>query len=513
MKLERFFEKFDQLADAPNAVAMVREIILRKAVSGGLSGSLSSQWKTVKVEHLTEIQNGFAFKSNGFNQAGHGMPLVRIRDLASETTEAFYTGEYREEFVVKKGDFLIGMDGNFNIHRWNGPDALLNQRVCRLLNFTADISADFLFLAIQEHLDEIHRNTTFTTVKHISAKQIREIAFPLPPLAEQKRIVAKVDELMALCDRLEAQQQERDTRHAALARASLARFAEAPTPANLDCLFHNAYTITPTDLRKTILTLAMQGKLVPQDPNVEPAGDVLRRSHSNSADIVSRRGVADISDFTVDADQSPYEVPLGWEWCRLGYLNPTFQNGASSRGDRDGEPVVVLRLADIVKRRISLENTRELKIEPNQIAKYLLREGDILITRVNGSADIVGRFVLVESDLNAIYCDHFIRMRINGDIADAQYLELLGATELVRNQIAGLFITTAGQKTVNQGHISSLLIALPPLAEQHRIVAKVDQLMAWVAQLETQLAASRATAEKLMEAVVAELTAQELTYA
>ena len=98
---------------------------------------------------------------------------------------------------------------------------------------------------------------------------------PLPPLAEQKRIVAKVDELMALCDRLEAQQQERETRHAALARASLARFADAPTPANLNFLFHKSYAIPPADLRKSILTLAVQGKLVPQDPNDEPMRETL----------------------------------------------------------------------------------------------------------------------------------------------------------------------------------------------------------------------------------------------
>src|SRR5262249_47327280 len=85
---------------------------------------------------------------------------------------------------------------------------------------------------------------------------------PVAPLAEQKRIVAKVDELMRLCDRLETQQQERETRQAALADPSLTRFADAPTPANLNFLFHPSYTIPPADFRKSILTLAIQGLLV-----------------------------------------------------------------------------------------------------------------------------------------------------------------------------------------------------------------------------------------------------------
>ena len=122
--------------------------------------------------------------------------------------------------------------------------------------------------------------------------------------------------------------------------------------------------------------------------------------------------------------------------------------------------MVVLRLADVINRRISLEHTRLVPINSSQIAKYSLRGGDILITRVNGSADIVGSFVPVESDLDAIYCDHFIRMRIDADLVHARYLALLGKMELVRNQIANLFVTTAGQKTVNQGHISSLSVAI-----------------------------------------------------
>ena len=114
---------------------------------------------------------------------------------------------------------------------------------------------------------------------------------------------------MALCDRLEAQQQERETRHAALARASLARFADAPTPANLQFLFHPSYTIPPADLRKSILTLAVQGKLVPQDPNDEPAEDCL---------IESLAEVAKVDRYddnrAADARRSDSNFPPTWAW-------------------------------------------------------------------------------------------------------------------------------------------------------------------------------------------------------
>jgi type I restriction enzyme S subunit len=103
----------------------------------------------------------------------------------------------------------------------------------------------------------------------LSRKEAYALPIALPPLAEQKRIVAKVDELMALCDRLEAQQLEREAQAGQLARASLTRFADAPTPANINLLFHSSFPISPSDLRKSILTLAVQGKLVPFDTNGE----------------------------------------------------------------------------------------------------------------------------------------------------------------------------------------------------------------------------------------------------
>ena len=193
---------------------------------------------------------------------------------------------------------------------------------------------------------------------------------------------------------------------------------------------------------------------------------------------------------------------MGWEWVHLSELLPAFQNGASSRGDAGGLPTTVLRLADIKSRKISLAATREIPIAEADIKKYQLLEGDILITRVNGSADIVGQFNLCDFSPSAIYCDHFIRLRINQQWLSSSYMALLGETELIRQRIKSLFITTAGQKTVNQGHIGSLLLPLPPLNEQSRIVTRVESLRRLCADLRQRLSTSQTTQAHLAEALV-----------
>lgn len=153
-----------------------------------------------------------------------------------------------------------------------------------------------------------------------------------------------------------------------------------------------------------------------------------------------------------------------------------------------------------------MAHTRQVPIRQQDIEKYRLRDGDILITRVNGSADIVGRFNLVEGDLEAIYCDHFIRMRVNPERLDSKYLALFGESEFTRTRIADLFISTAGQKTVNQGHIASLPIAVPPLAEQPRIVARVDELMRLCDALEANGRLEAEQHARLLDALLGSLT-------
>jgi len=146
------------------------------------------KWPTVPLRKILEVQSGFAFKTEDFSET-EGLPLIRIRDLPNVRTEILYKGEYRPDFLVNSGDYLIGMDGNFRCYKWCGTQGLLNQRVCRLRNFQTGVEPEYLFFGIQRMLYEIEENTAFATVKHISARQILDIELPLPPLPEQRRIV------------------------------------------------------------------------------------------------------------------------------------------------------------------------------------------------------------------------------------------------------------------------------------------------------------------------------------
>lgn len=157
---------------------------------------MTRAWASKGLQEILSIQNGYAFDSKLFGAVG--FPLIRIRDLKGGiTTETNFSGAYDEKYVVQAGDFLIGMDGEFGCYEWKGEPALLNQRVCRLTGFHHELEPRFLFYGINAHLKAIEEVTGFTTVKHLSSKQVLDIQMLMPPRVEQRRIVAILDEAFA----------------------------------------------------------------------------------------------------------------------------------------------------------------------------------------------------------------------------------------------------------------------------------------------------------------------------
>lgn len=158
--------------------------------------AIAPWWKRVELGAVATILNGYPWQSFHFNSA-NGEPLIRIRDVTTGRSETRYSGPIEEGYWIHDGDLVVGMDGDFNSRIWEGGRALLNQRVCQIMPDENFYSRRFLAYVLPGYLKEINEATHSITVKHLSSKTLEETPVPLPPLSEQRRIVAKLDELLS----------------------------------------------------------------------------------------------------------------------------------------------------------------------------------------------------------------------------------------------------------------------------------------------------------------------------
>ena len=157
---------------------------------------MKHNWEYKPFKSVANVLYGFPFESSLFNTDSIGVPLIRIRDVKPGYTSTYYKGTFSDEYLIHKGDYLVGMDGEFNIAPWKSENALLNQRVCRVKSYKENIVlTDYLFYFLSKELKKIEDQTSFVTVKHLSAKVINDINTPIPPMEVQEQIVAELDKL------------------------------------------------------------------------------------------------------------------------------------------------------------------------------------------------------------------------------------------------------------------------------------------------------------------------------
>ena len=171
-------------------------------------GEIPSHWEVKRGKFVSAILAGFAFNSNHFTTDEGYMPLIRIRDINKTSTEMNFNGEYPKEYIIKKGDILIGMDGDFNVAKWNGPEALLNQRVCKIED-GKEVLADYAYYLLPHPLKLINDVCYATTVKHLSTYDVMGEFFPVPPIEEQKSIISYLDKKCGSIDTVISTQERR----------------------------------------------------------------------------------------------------------------------------------------------------------------------------------------------------------------------------------------------------------------------------------------------------------------
>jgi type I restriction enzyme, S subunit len=568
MSAERLLQHYERIAEAPDAIARLRRFILDLAVRGKLvpqdpnDEPASELLKRIEKERfrlgIKEISAPLSAAEAPF-ELPRGWCWSRIGEICSKTGSGSTPRGGREVYKTSGIPFLRSQnvydDGlrlsdvayiDLTTHqRMNGTRVLPGDL---LLNITGGsigrcclVPPDFEEANISQHVAIIrvalrgierflHRlvlspyfqafvfdEQTGAGRGGLPKNRMDQIAVALPPLPEQHRIVAKVNELMGLCDQLEAARDTRERTRDRLAAASLAR-VNAPNPETFSADARFALNALPAltarpdqikQLRQTILNLAVRGKLASQDPKDEPASELLKRIARERVGLVQRREIRrEESLDPVSQTAMPFAVPANWVWSRIGDAVLFTQYGTSQKSNASGTGVPVLTMGNIQDGAVVWNNEKRIPDSSEDLPALYLRKFDLLYNRTN-SAELVGKTGIYLGDDNArTFASYLIRLRPSLLSSNPRFLNMAMNTPQFREtQIVPLIKKQTGQANVNGTALKNMLIPVPPLAEQHRIVAKVDELMALCDRLEATLTASADTRCRLLDALLAEALA------
>ena len=380
-----------------------------------------------------------------------------------------------------------------------------------LLRAPEDILPDYLNSFIRNPIGQlfIRGITKGMAVNALYLKDIKFAPVPIPPLAEQHRIVAKIDELMSLCDQLEQQTEDSIAAHQSLVEKLLNTLTQSQNAEEIaqnwnrisnhfDTLFTTEHSID--QLKQTILQLAVMGKLVPQDPNDEPASVLLEKIAAekeiliNEGKIKKQKLLPEISE-----DEKPFDLPGGWEWERIGVFSLVGTGATPSRTN-----IEYYQPAEINWVTSGETNQKFITQTKEKISRKAISETNVsiyaigtLIVAMYGQGKTRGQIteLLIEAGTNQACAA--IQL-IEKHVSHRKYIRLFfeKAYDELRSHAAG-----GAQPNLNVGKISTTVIPIPPIEEQKRIVAKVDELMSNCEKLGKKLSDAEIIQKNLTSAI------------
>jgi type I restriction enzyme, S subunit len=409
------------------------------------------------------------------------------------------------------GDLVFAREGSVgeSIIIPDGVVACLGQRVM-LFRFSEKVSNEFVRLAISSNgfVDKLLALHKGIGAKHVNVSDMRQALLPLPPLAEQSRIVTRVEELMDLCDALEVKGQLEAAQHAQLVSTLLGVLTHSDTPAQLaeswqrvashfDLLLDRPQAVDA--LEQAILQLAVRGLLVPQDPQDEPASTLLQKIRAEKDKLIADGKIKrDKPLQPIAEDEQPFAVPQGWCWVRVGGIGVTQTGGTptSSKPEYFDGNFPFIGPGQITPAGKILSPEKFIS-ELGRLESAVAEPGDILMVCIGGSIGKCAAASYPTAFNQQINCVHPL-------LASSEYVLNAMATN---DFMATVVNTATGSATpiISKGKWDLLLLPLPPLAEQSRIVTRVAQLRHLCAELRTRLSASHSTQAKLAEALVQEI--------
>ncbi len=345
----------------------------------------------------------------------------------------------------------------------------------------------------------------------LNTESLSNLILAIPPTDEQFRIVARVKELMHLCDALEAKQQLDATQHAQLLHTLLDTLTDSATSKELAANWHRvaAHFDMLLDrpeavdaLEQTILQLAVRGLLVPQDPNEEPASALLQRIRTEKDLLIAEGKIKRDKPLPPISDTEKFfELPEGWEWSMLDEL-ATIRGGKRVANGYQllttPTDYIYIRVSDMKNGSIDDTDLRYLDAEmQSAIRNYIITKDDIYMTIVGAT---IGKCGLVPMKFDGMNLTENAA-RITPHLLSKEFLYMVLVTDFCQNQFVDKTKQVGVQKMA-LNRLAATSIPLPPLAEQSRIVTRVDELRALCSDLRAKLVAQQSTASNLTEALI-----------
>ena len=425
---------------------------------------LPETWKMVE---LNQLFNFIDYRGKTPVKSTEGVSLItasNIRQGYMDYTRKEYISS--EEYTTRKsrgiphkGDLLFTTEAPMgNVAICDLYECSCGQRIITFQEYEENtvIPKLFMYFILSTYFQkQLLDNCTGTTAKGIKADKLKHLLLPLPPLAEQKRIVAKIEELLPYIDRYEQAWSKLE---------------------QLNSRF-------PEDMKKALLQYAIQGKLVEQRPEEGTGEELFAQIQAEKQRLIQAGKIKKEKPLPeITEDEVPFEIPEGWKWVRIGSVCINIQYGSSQKSDTVGK-MVVLRMGNIQDGKLVLDKLVYTSNE-EEIRKYSLKYNDLLFNRTN-SKDLVGKTAIYKGQIPAIYAGYLVR--ITPIYVDSDFLNYTMQSQYYWSYCQSVRSDAIGQSNINAEKLKRFAFPLPSLAEQKRIVEKLEQLLPLCDRLKKQI--------------------------
>ncbi len=486
-----------------------KEKPLPKITEEEIPFDIPKNWEWVRLEKIIELLSGQDIPTSKCNSLGKGIPYLLGASNIEENTNEIKIERWIEvpRIIAKKGELLISCKGTVGkIIVCPLEEVNLSRQLMGIKLFIGNM--DYLKIFFKSYVEKL-KNKSKGLIPGIAREDILKISFPLPPLEEQKRIVEKVEKLQEFIKNLKeiysSDEKNRNNLKKSLLTEIKKSYDDTKLLNNLELVFNNFDKIVKTkedikDIRNLILSLAIKGKLVPQNENDEPAGELLKRIQAEKERLIKEKIIKKEKPLPkITEEEIPFDIPKNWEWVRFFNLCSVLTCGYASTPKYEKKGKIFISARNVKPYKFLLDN---YKFISEELYKKLTinakpEKGDILLTRVGAG---IGEATIINVDLDfAIYVSlTLIKLIKNGAIA--KYILLYINSQFFRNlMIENTFGKNTSQGNLNVKKLRELLIPLPPLKEQKRIVEKVENLMEICNLLEEKINISENISENLLK--------------